>query len=114
MEPEGSLPSSQVRAFAVYYYYYYYYYYYRLTIPAGRNVVQKEAEKKLKYNSLCTEIQRMWNLKCTIIPVTTGATGVVTKSLKKNLEAIPVKHSIDSVPKTAMLSTSHSTESTAV
>jgi uncharacterized lipoprotein NlpE involved in copper resistance len=29
--------------------------------PADRNVVQKEAEKKLKYNSLCTEIQRMWN-----------------------------------------------------
>jgi len=25
--------------------------------------------KKLNYKSLCTEIQRMWNLKCTIIPV---------------------------------------------
>jgi hypothetical protein len=23
----------------------------------------------LKYNILCIEIQRMWNLKCTIIPV---------------------------------------------
>jgi hypothetical protein len=32
-------------------------------IPAGRNVVQKEAEKKLKYKSLCEEIKRMWNLK---------------------------------------------------
>jgi len=28
-------------------------------IPADRNVVQKEAEKKLKYKSLCIEIQRM-------------------------------------------------------
>ena len=33
-----------------------------VTIPADRNVVQKEAEKKLKYKSLCIEIQRMWNL----------------------------------------------------
>jgi len=46
-----------------------------VAIPADRNVVQKEAEKKLKYKSLCIEIQRMWNLKCTIIPVITGATG---------------------------------------
>jgi len=38
-----------------------------VAIPADRNVVQKEAEKKLKYKSLCIEIQRMWNLKCTII-----------------------------------------------
>jgi hypothetical protein len=32
-----------------------------------RIVVQKEAEKKLKYKSLGIAIQRMWNLKCTII-----------------------------------------------
>jgi hypothetical protein len=38
-----------------------------VAIPADRNVVQKEAEKKLKYKSLCIEIQRTWNLKCTII-----------------------------------------------
>jgi hypothetical protein len=25
----------------------------------------------------------MWNLKCTIIPVIIGATGIVTRSLKK-------------------------------
>ena len=60
-----------------------------VAISADRNVVQKEAEKKLKHKSLVIEIQRMWNPKCTIIPVITGATGVVTRSLKKNLEAIP-------------------------
>jgi len=51
-----------------------------VAIPADRNIVQKEAEKKLKYKSLCIEIQRMWNLKRTIIPVTIGAIGVVTRS----------------------------------
>jgi hypothetical protein len=49
----------------------------------------------------------MWNLKCTIIPVIIGATGIVTKNLRKNLEAIPGKHSIDSLQKTAVLGTSH-------
>jgi len=64
-------------------------------MPADRNVVQKEAEKKLKYKSLGKEIQRLWNLKCTIIPVIIGAAGIVTRSLRKNLEAIPGKLSID-------------------
>jgi len=32
-------------------------------IPADRNDVQKEAEKKLKYKRLGIEIQRMWNIK---------------------------------------------------
>jgi hypothetical protein len=73
-----------------------------VAIPADRNVVQKEAEKKLKYKNLCIETQRMWNLKCTIIPIVTGATGIVTRSLKNSLEAVPGKHSIDSLQKTAI------------
>jgi hypothetical protein len=49
----------------------------------------------------------MWNLKCTIIPVIIGATGIVTKSLRKKLEAVPGKYSVDSLQKTAILGTSH-------
>ena len=77
-----------------------------MAVPADRNVVQKEAEKKLKYKSVCIEIQRMWNLKCTIIPVITGVPGIVTRSFRK-MEAVPGKHSIDSLQKTAILGTSH-------
>ena len=76
-------------------------------VPGERLVVQKEAEKKSKYNGLCIEIQRMWNMKCMIIPVIIGATGIVTRSLRKNLEAVPGKHSIDSLQRTAILGTSH-------
>jgi hypothetical protein len=78
-----------------------------VAIPTDRNVMQREAENKLKYKSFGIEIQRMWDLKCTFIPVIIGATGIVTKGLRKNLEAIPGKHSIDSLQKTAILGTSH-------
>jgi hypothetical protein len=69
-------------------------------------VVNKEAEKKLKYKNL-KEIQQMWNMKCLVIPAVIGATGIVTKGLKKYLETVPGKHSIDSLQKTAVLGTSH-------
>jgi len=67
----------------------------------------KGSIKKLKYKSLCIEIQRTWNLKCTIVPAIIGATGIVTRILRKNLETAPGKHSIDSLQKTAILGTSH-------
>jgi hypothetical protein len=49
----------------------------------------------------------MWNLKCTIVPVIIGATGIVARSLRKNLETVPRKHSIDSLQKTDIFGTSH-------
>jgi len=52
----------------------------------------------------------MWNLKSTILPVITGAIGIVTRILRKNLETVPGKHSIDSLQKTAILGTLHITQ----
>jgi hypothetical protein len=54
-----------------------------IIIPSDRNVIQKESEKKLKYKNLNIEIQRMWNVKCFVIPVIIRAAGIVTKGLKK-------------------------------
>ena len=71
-----------------------------VAIPADRNVMPKVAEKKIM-------AEFMLNMKCIINPVIIGATGIVTKVLKINLEAIPRKHSIDSLLKTAILGTSH-------
>jgi hypothetical protein len=42
-----------------------------------------------------------------IIIIIIGSTGIVTKNLRKNLEAPPGKHSIDSLQKTAVLGPSH-------
>jgi phage pi2 protein 07 len=53
-----------------------------VAIPSDKTVIQKEAEKELKYKNLSIEIQRMWNMKYLVIPVIIGATGIVRKSLK--------------------------------
>jgi hypothetical protein len=74
---------------------------------ADRNVVLQKGEKKLKYKNLYVEIKQMWHLKCKIITVVTGTTGILTKGLRKNLEVIPGNHSTDSLQKTAILGTSH-------
>jgi hypothetical protein len=54
-----------------------------VAMPGDRNVIKKEAENILKYKDLTTEIQRMWNVKARVISVIIGASGTVSKSLKK-------------------------------
>jgi hypothetical protein len=66
-----------------------------VAIPADRNAMQKEAEKKVKCMTLCVEIHRIWNMKCMFIPELIGAIGIETKGL--NLEAALGKHSLDSI-----------------
>jgi hypothetical protein len=73
----------------------------------GQKRHTKESRKETQYKSTCREIQRMWNMKLMIIPVINGATRIVTKGLKKNLESISGKHAIDSLKKTTILGTSH-------
>jgi hypothetical protein len=46
-------------------------------------------------------------MKCFVLPVIIGTTGIVSKSLQKYLETIPGQHSIDTLQKTAILGTSH-------
>jgi hypothetical protein len=70
-----------------------------------KNVIKKEAEKILKCKVLTTEIQRMWNVKTKVTPVTIGATGTIPKSFRKYLSGVPRKHDIKELQKTAVLGT---------
>ena len=54
-----------------------------VAITGERNVIKKEAKKILKYKDLIIDIQRMWNVNTTVIPV-----GTISKSLK----TIPEQH----------------------
>jgi hypothetical protein len=50
-----------------------------VAFSGDRNVIEKEAEKILKYKDLTIEIQRMWNVNTKMIPVILGATGTISK-----------------------------------
>ena len=65
-----------------------------VSISGDGNVIEKEAEKILKYKDLTIEIQRVWNVKTKLIPVIIGATGTISKSFRKYVNNIPGNHEV--------------------
>ena len=57
-------------------------------ISGHNSVIKKEAENVLKDKGLTIEIQRMWNVKAKVIPAIIGATGTITRSLRKYVSYI--------------------------
>ena len=47
----------------------------------------------------------MWNVKTNVIPVIIGATGAISKSLRKYVSNIPGKHEVKELRKAAILGT---------
>ena len=60
-------------------------------VPADRRVKLKESEKNDKYLDLDRELEKLWNMKVTVIPNVHGMLGIVTKGLE-NLEIRGVAH----------------------
>jgi hypothetical protein len=71
-------------------------------ISGDRNVIKKGAEKILKYKDLIIEIHCIWKVKAKVIPIITGVTGTISKSLQQYLSNIPGKHKIKELQKTAI------------
>ena len=78
-----------------------------VSVPADKNVISKEAEKRLKYRDLSIEISRMWQMKTYVVPVVVGALGAVSKNLGGYLLQLSCKLRWDEVQKTAVLGTAH-------
>jgi hypothetical protein len=70
-------------------------------------LIEKEAEKILKYEDLTIEIQRMWNVKTRVTPVIIGATGTISKSFRKYVSNISGNHEVRELQKTAILGAAH-------
>ena len=58
------------------------------------NISAKEFEKLSKYKDLQIEVERMWQLKISIIPIVVGALGFVKNETEKYIEKIPGKQKI--------------------
>jgi len=78
-----------------------------VAISGDRNVIINEAEKILKYKDLTIEMQHMWNVKTMVIPVIIGATGNISKSIRKYVSNIPGNHEVKELQKTAIFGTAH-------
>jgi len=78
-----------------------------VAISGDRNVIKNEAERILKYKDLTIEIQRMWNVKTSVIPVVNGVTGTISKSFRKHVSNIPGHHDVKELQKTAIWGTAH-------
>ena len=76
-------------------------------IPTEKNTSVKVTEKLSKYlEDLEIEIERMWGMKATTIPVVIGALGLIKKGLEKYTKQIPGNIKISELQKIALLGTS--------
>ena len=48
-------------------------------VPADHRIKLKECEKKDKYHDLARELEKLWNMKVTIVPSVIGVLGLLTK-----------------------------------
>ena len=59
-------------------------------VPVDHRINLKESEKKDKYLDLARELNKLWIMKVTIVPIVIGALVTITKVLLKGLEDLDV------------------------
>ena len=74
-------------------------------VQADHRINLKESEKKDKYLDLAREIEKLWNMKVTIVPIVIGALGTVTKGLLKGLEDLDIGGRVETIQTPALLRT---------
>ena len=65
------------------------------TVPADHRVKLKENEKRDKYLDLARELEKLWNIKVTVIPIVIGVLGTVTEGLVQGLENLEIRGRVE-------------------
>ena len=78
-----------------------------MTTPLDTNTLVKTTEKLTKYKDLEIEVERMWGLKTTTVPVVMGALGTIKKDMENYSNKIPGNINIHELQKITLLSTAH-------
>ena len=63
-------------------------------VPAIHNVKLKEIEKRYKYLDLTRELEKLWNMKATVILIVIGVLGTVTKGLVQRVEELEIRRPV--------------------
>ena len=59
----------------------------------------KENEKRDKYLNLARELNKLWNMKMTVIPIVIGALRTIPKGLVKGLEDLEIRGQVETIIK---------------
>ena len=78
-----------------------------MTTPLDTNTLVKTTEKLTKYKDLEIEVERMWGLKTTTVPVVMGALSTIKKDMENYTNKIPGNINIHELQKITLLSTAH-------
>ena len=74
-------------------------------VPDDQRIKLKEYEKKDKYLDLARELNKLWNMKVTIVPIVIGAFGTISKELLRGLEDLEGGGGIETIQMTVFLRT---------
>ena len=74
-------------------------------VPGDQNIKVKELEKITKYQDLRLQVQKLWDVKATVIPIVVGALGTISEELENHLKTIGIPIVISCLQKAALLGT---------
>ena len=72
-------------------------------VSSNHGIKVKGSEKKDKYLDLSRELEKVWNMKVTIIPIVSVAFGTVTTGILKRQEDFKVGEQVETIQTTTIL-----------
>ena len=76
-----------------------------IAVPGDQNIKVKKLENITKYQELRLQVQKLWDVKATVIPIVAGALGIVSEEPENHLKTIGIPIVISCLQKAPLLGT---------